>query len=197
MGAKHSQQLQDTIFEMRLATKQLAKESQRCEKEERMEKEKAKNYLAKGMIDNARIHAENAIRKKNESINYLKLSSKMDAVASRIQSAQRTESMTKNFSKVIPQMNRALKNMNVENIGQTMMDFERCFENLDVATGYINESLNQTTSNSAPREQVDSLLGQIASEHSIQVSEGLLSPASGLPVQNRVEESKVGIERHH
>lgn len=197
MGAKNSQQLQDTIFEMRLATKQLAKESQRCEKEERVEKEKAKNYLAKGMIDNARIHAENAIRKKNESINYLKLSSKMDAVASRIQSAQRTESMTKNFSKVIPQMNRALKNMNVENIGQTMMDFERCFENLDVATGYINESLNQTTSNSAPREQVDGLLGQIASEHSIQVSEGLLSPASGLPVQNRVEESKVGVERHH
>lgn len=197
MGGKHSQQLQDTIFDMRLATKQLAKESQRCEKEERVEKEKAKNYLAKGMIDNARIHAENAIRKKNESVNYLKLSSKMDAVASRIQSAQRTESMTKNFSKVIPQMNRALKNMNVENIGQTMMDFERCFENLDVATGYINESLNQTTANSAPREQVDGLLGQIASEHSIQVSDGLLSPASGLPVQNRVEESKMRIERDH
>jgi len=197
MGGKHSQQLQDTIFDMRLATKQLAKESQRCEKEERVEKEKAKNYLAKGMIDNARIHAENAIRKKNESVNYLKLSSKMDAVASRIQSAQRTESMTKNFSKVIPQMNRALKNMNVENVAQTMMDFEKCFENLDVATGFINESLNQTTANSAPREQVDSLLGQIASEHSIQVSDGLLSPASGLPVQNRVEESKMRIERDH
>jgi charged multivesicular body protein 1 len=197
MGAKNSQQLQDTIFEMRLSSKQLAKESTRCEKEERLEKEKAKNYLAKGMIDAARIHAENAIRKKNESLNYLKLSSKMDAVASRIQSAQRTESMTKNFSRVIPQMNRALKNMKIENIAQTMTDFERCFEDLDVATGFVNESLNQTTSNSAPREQVDNLLGQIASEHSIQVSEGLLSPASGLPVQNRVEESKVNYERPH
>ena len=197
MGAKNSQQLQDTIFEMRISSKQVAKESQRCEKEERLEKEKAKNYLAKGMIDAARIHAENAIRKKNESLNYLKLSSKMDAVASRIQSAQRTESMTKNFARVIPQMNMALKNMKIENISQTMTDFERCFENLDVATGFINESLNQTTSNSAPREQVDNLLGQIASEHSIQVSEGMLSPMSGLPVQNRVEESKVNFERPH
>jgi charged multivesicular body protein 1 len=197
MGAKNSQQLQDTIFDMRLSSKQLAKESQRCEKEERVEKEKAKNYLARGLIDAARIHAENAIRKKNESLNYLKLSSKMDAVASRIQSAQRTESMTKNFSKVIPQMNRALKNMKIENISQTMTDFERCFEDLDVATGFVNESLNQTTSNAAPREQVDNLLGQIASEHSIQVSDGLLSPMSGVPVQNRVEESKVNYERPH
>ena len=199
MGGEASKmrQLEDTIFEMRLSSKQLAKESQRCEKEERQEKEKAKKNLEKGMIDIARIHAENAIRKKNESLNYLRLSSKMDAVASRIQSASRTESMTKNFSKVIPQMNNVMKNMKLENISQTMTDFEKCFENLDVASGFINESLNQTTSVSAPKEQVDGLLGEIASAHNIVVSEELLSPGSGIAVRGNIEESKANYERPH
>ena len=195
-GANSAQQLEDTIFEMRMATKQLAKESDRCTRDERLEKEKARKFLEKGMVDAARIHAENAIRKKTESLNYLKLSSKMDAVASRIQSASRTENLTKNFSRVIPQMNRVLKNMKLENISQTMTDFEQCFENLDVATGFINESLNQTTAATAPKESVDRLLGEIASEHSIQVSEDLLSPMTGIAAPGRVEEHKVGMERH-
>lgn len=179
-GKSSSQQLEDTIFNMRMASKQLIKESQRSEKEERTEKEKARKYLEKGLIDTARIYAENAIRKKNEALNYLRLSSKMDAVASKIQSAARTENMTKQFSKVIPQMNRVLQNMNLENISQTMSQFERCFEDLDVASGYINESLNTTTAVSTPKEQVDGLLGMIASEHNINVQEQLgETPLSG------------------
>mmetsp|Transcript_9277 Transcript_9277/g.9278 ORF Transcript_9277/g.9278 Transcript_9277/m.9278 type:complete len:199 (-) Transcript_9277:29-625(-) len=172
-GKSSSQQLEDTIFNMRLASKQLQKESQRSEKEEKIEKDKAKKYLEKGLIDTARIYAENAIRKKNEALNYLRLSSKMDAVCSRIQSAARTENMTHQFQRVIPQMNRVLQNMNLENISQTMSQFEKCFEDLDVASGYINESLNSTTTVSTPKEQVDSLLGMIASEHNINIQEQL------------------------
>ena len=46
-----------------------------------------KKALEKGNPDVARVYAENAIRKKNESLNYLKMSSKVDATASRVQSA--------------------------------------------------------------------------------------------------------------
>lgn len=35
----------------------------------------------------ARIHAENAIRQKNQSVNYLKMSTRVDAVAARVQTA--------------------------------------------------------------------------------------------------------------
>ena len=37
-----------------------------------------------GNVDGARIHAQNAIRKKSEQLNYLRLSSRLDAVASRL-----------------------------------------------------------------------------------------------------------------
>ena len=38
-------------------------------------------------MEGARIYASNAIRKKNESLNLLRLSSRIDAVASRVQTA--------------------------------------------------------------------------------------------------------------
>lgn len=196
MGSDNSRQLEDTIFDMKLASKQFVKESQRCEKEERVEKDKAKKKLEQGLIDIARIHAENAIRKKNESVNYLKLSSKMDAVVTRIQSAYRTEQITGNLSKAITQMNRSLKTMRPENITETMSNFEKTFEDIDVATGYVNDSLNQATSVSAPREQVDHLLGEIASVNNIEVSDQLLSPGSILGSGHQIEENKSNLERN-
>lgn len=35
----------------------------------------------------ARIHAENAIRQKNQSVNFLRMSARVDAVAARVQTA--------------------------------------------------------------------------------------------------------------
>jgi charged multivesicular body protein 1 len=40
-----------------------------------------------GNNDGARIYASNAIRKKNESLNLLRLASRIDAVASRVETA--------------------------------------------------------------------------------------------------------------
>ena len=48
----------------------------------------------KGSVESARIYAENAIRKKNESLNYLRMASKVDAVASRTQSALAMQSVS-------------------------------------------------------------------------------------------------------
>ena len=44
--------------------------------------------MSSGAQETARIYAENAIRKKNEHLNYLKLAARVDSVAARIQTAQ-------------------------------------------------------------------------------------------------------------
>lgn len=46
-------------------------------------------------MDVARIHAENAIRQKSQSVNYLRMSARVDAVASRVQSALTTRNVSK------------------------------------------------------------------------------------------------------
>lgn len=42
-------------------------------------------------MDGAKIHAENAIRQKNQSLNYRRMSARVDAVASRVQTAITTK----------------------------------------------------------------------------------------------------------
>ena len=66
--------------------------------------------------DGARIHAQNAIRKKNEAINYLRLSSRVDAVASKVQTAVSLKQVTKNLRGVVQQMDRAMQSMNLEQV---------------------------------------------------------------------------------
>lgn len=43
--------------------------------------------IQKGNTEIARIHAENAIRQKNQGINFLRMSARVDAVAARVQTA--------------------------------------------------------------------------------------------------------------
>lgn len=190
-GSNSKESLDDTIFNLRFAAKQLAKEAQRAERDEKKEKAKAKQHLEKGQIENARIYAENALRKHAESLNYLRLSSKLDAVQSKLRSASRTQEITKQFAHMVPQINSSLQSMNPEAIASTMEKFEQVFENLDVISGTVNESLASATSVSAPVSQVDDLLGQIAAEHNIEVQAQLGETPLTVPVmrqQNPAEE---------
>ena len=65
--------------------------AKRCEKEERAQKTKIQKALAQGNVEGARIYAENAIRKKNEGLNYLRMAARVDAVSNRVQSAMMTK----------------------------------------------------------------------------------------------------------
>ena len=68
--------------------------AKRCEKDEKAQKAKVQKALVQGNREGARIYAENAIRKKNESLNYLRMAARVDAVSNRVQTAM----MTKNVS---------------------------------------------------------------------------------------------------
>lgn len=76
----------------------MERNSKRCEKEEKQEKAKTKQAIQKGNLEVARIHAENAIRQKNQAINYLRMSARVDAVASRVQSALTTRKVTNSMA---------------------------------------------------------------------------------------------------
>lgn len=72
--------------------------------------------IQKGNIEGARIHAENAIREKNQGLEYLRLASRIDAVASRIESAVRMKAVTETMGGVVKGMGKALKSMDVQQV---------------------------------------------------------------------------------
>jgi len=87
----------ENLFNLKFAVKELERNSKKCEKEERVEKLKCKKAIQKGNLEGARIHAENAIRQKNQALNYLRMSARVDAVASRVQTALTTRKVISTF----------------------------------------------------------------------------------------------------
>ena len=86
------------LFNLKFAAKEMERSSKKCDKEERIEKEKLKKSIQKNNLEVARIHAENAIRQKNQSLNFLRMSARIDAVASRVQSAVATKKVTQSMA---------------------------------------------------------------------------------------------------
>lgn len=48
-------------------------------------------------MEGARIYGQNVIREKNQALNFLRLSSRIDAVAARLETAIRMQQVPKNF----------------------------------------------------------------------------------------------------
>ncbi len=65
----------------------MTRNSKKCEREEAAQKALVKKAIEKGNSEMARIYATNAIRKHNEALNLLRMSARLDAVASQISSA--------------------------------------------------------------------------------------------------------------
>jgi division protein CdvB (Snf7/Vps24/ESCRT-III family) len=72
--------------------------------------------IQKGNMEGAKIHAENSIRQKNQALNYRRMSARIDAVASRVQTAMTTRQVTQSMAGVVKAMESAMKSMNLEKV---------------------------------------------------------------------------------
>ena len=72
--------------------------------------------MEKGLTENARIHAENAIRNKNQQTQFLRMSARVDAVAQRVQTAVTMRQVTSSMKGVVKSMDAAMKSMNLEQV---------------------------------------------------------------------------------
>lgn len=61
-------------------------------------------------------------------------------------------------------MDSAMKSMNLEKISNIMEKFEQQFEDLDVQSSYMENTMSQTTTTAVPQSDVDNLLAQVADE---------------------------------
>lgn len=162
-------ELQNLQFNLKFVTKQFAKNSKTSEKEQKKELEKCKQAMTKGNMETAKIFAQNAIRKKNESINFLRLSARMDAVAARLDTAIKMKMVTKSMGATCKGMEKVLQGMNPEQISHLMETFEKQFDNMDVASEYMQNAIGESTASSMPEDEVNTLMAQVADENGIQM----------------------------
>lgn len=135
MGQKHS--LEDDLITFRLTSKQMARSAKKCDKNMAAQKEKLKKAIEQGNMDGAKIYAQNVIREKNQSLNFLRLGSRIDAVSSRLETAIRMQQVNAAMKSTVQGMSNAMKSMEVTQIANTMADFEKQFEDMDVRSGTL------------------------------------------------------------
>mmetsp|Transcript_18296 Transcript_18296/g.32361 ORF Transcript_18296/g.32361 Transcript_18296/m.32361 type:complete len:205 (+) Transcript_18296:139-753(+) len=165
--------MQKQLIEMRLTSKQLKRESEKCEKGQRVAKAKIKTCIEKGDLEGAKIYAQNAIRDKNQALAYLRLSSRIEAVSQRVNTAIKMGRLTKSLTKTVSGMDQVLKTMDVEKIGSVMDKFESNFEDLDVRTAYMDSAIDATTAGTTPETEVSELMQMVADEHGLEIAEEL------------------------
>lgn len=173
--------MDDTLFQLKFTSKQLERLSKKGEKDQHKEQLKVKKAIQQKNIEGARIYAENAIRKKNESLNYLRMASRVDSVSSKVQSALTMREVTKNMGSVVKGLDKALQSMDLQKISAVMEKFEKQFEDLDVHTQVLEGAMGDAVTMSTPQDQVDQLILQVAEQNGLEVTDQLaeLNPASG------------------
>lgn len=159
----------ESLFNLKFTAKQLSRQSKKAQKDEQGEKNKLKKALQQGNNDAARIYAANSIRKRNESLELLKLSSRLDAAASRVQTAVTMNQVSSSMVGVVKGMDKAMTTMNLERISNVMEKFEQQFEDLDVQTDCMQNSLASTTAVSTPQDEVDELMMRVADENGLEL----------------------------
>lgn len=188
--------LEEELINLKLTSKQMARASKKCDKNQKSAVAKVKKAIQQGNSEGARIYAQDAIREKNQSLNCLRLASRIDAVASRLETAVRMNSVTNSMQSVTKGMEKGLASMDVDKISAIMDKFEQQFEDLDVKAAYMDTAMNATTASSTPVDQVDELVKMVADENDLQLGDafGDLGPVGKIKEPEKEEEEAAPVQ---
>ncbi|CAI9114275.1 OLC1v1014956C1 [Oldenlandia corymbosa var. corymbosa] len=170
-------------MELKFTAKSLNRQAKKCDKDEKAEKLKVKKAIEKGNMDGARIYAENAIRKRSQQMNYLRLVARLDTQA-------KMTTISKSMSRIVKSLDSSLATGNLQKMSETMDQFERQFVNMEVQAEFMEGSMAGSTSLSTPEGEVNTLMQQVADDYGLEVSAGLPQPAAhAIPTKNSEEKS--------
>ena len=88
----------------------------------------------------------------------------MGALSAKLESAHRTQEMSKQIAGSVPLLKKAMKQMDALGVAGSIGDFEKVFEDLDVKTGDMNAALDNIYSTSIDNGEVMNLLNQMKDE---------------------------------
>lgn len=169
MGGHHS--VLPVILDLRIKARELKRQSDRCYRESLQERDKIRRALLRQNQEGARIFAQNYVRKKQEGLNSLHMSSKLEAVASRLDGAHRSHQLTTKIHSVASGLSGALRKLDSSSSLREIELFSKLFDDLDVRSDSVSSLLDVSTSSALPTQQVDKVLTEVAESYGIQIED--------------------------
>jgi len=166
-----SDKMFDTMFEFKLMGKQMAKEAKKSETASKNLINKVKDCIAKSDYEQAKVMASDAIRQKNMVKRYRVLSSKIETVAQRLQTAYQNQRLTEQMQKLTNQLLGAGSAMDLVKMTETMANFEKLFDDLDVNANMMDQVFDNVNAGTVNEGEVNQLITQIAQQNGMKLSE--------------------------
>ena len=166
-----SDKMFDTMFEFKMMGKQMAKEAKKAETQNKNLIKKVKDCIARGDYEQAKVAASDAIRQKNQVRRYRVLSSKIDTVAQRLQSAYQNQRLTEQMQSLTQQMVGAGNMMDMVKMTETMANFEKLFDDLDVNSVMMDQVFDNVNAGTVNDAEVNTLIQQVAQQNGMKLSD--------------------------
>ena len=166
-----SDKIFDTMFEFRMMAKSMSKESANAEKQSKSLVEKVKKCIAKGDYEQAKVAASDAIRQKNMVKRYRVLSSKVETIAQRLKTAYQNQKLTGQMQSLTQQLLGAGNMMDIVKMTETMSNFEKLFDDLDVNSNMMDQVFDTVNAGTVNENEVNQLIGQIAQQNGLKLSD--------------------------
>ena len=117
--------LKDDLILFRMTSKSMRRSAKKCEKNQKIQRGKLKKALEQKNMEGAWIYAQNVIRENKQALNFLRFSSRIDALASQLEFSIRMQEVNKAMGRTVKGVTSVLTNMRVDQIENTMEDFEK------------------------------------------------------------------------
>ena len=166
-----SDKMFDTMFEFKMMAKSMSKESTKAEAQSKALIEKVKKCIAKGDYEQAKIAASDAIRQKNMVKRYRVLSSKVETIAQRLKTAYQNQRLSEQMQSLTQQLLGAGSAMDIVKMTETMSNFEKLFDDLDVNSNMMDQVFDNVNAGTVNENEVNQLIGQIAQQNGLKLSE--------------------------
>lgn len=110
------------------------------------------------------------MRKKTESLNYLKLAARVDGVKSRLETMSINQKVVQQLAGATKALEQSTSQMNLLEMAKVMDRFSSSMENFGVVEDSIADALDKSTATMVQQNDVDDLIRQVADEYSLELN---------------------------
>ena len=179
-----SDALFNKIFEFRQTAKQMERQTAKNKASQDIYTKKIKEAIQKNNPTLAKQYGEQALRARNDARRYSTLASKVSGISSRLQAAHQNHQLTSQMANLVNQMSKV--NFNSVGAVETMENFEKMFDNLDVQTKMMDDVLDNINLGTVNDQEVNELLQQCAEGQANKIDMMMAGPYKENPYQQKV-----------
>ena len=155
-----SDALFNKIFEFRSMAKQMERQADKSKNTQDFYTKKVKQAIEQNNPTLAKQYGEQALRARKDVNRYRTLSSKINGISSKLNAAYKNHQLTSQMASMVNKLSSI--NLNAVGAVETLDQFEKMFDNIDVHTKMMDDVLDNIGVGTVNDQEVNELLAQCA-----------------------------------